>query len=100
MGSGAVRHFGLRPSGFYIWMLVGHCRRDSCRLIRSIRRSVRSARGPKYQQQIGKGNGAMASFVYKRPQAEILVCHFDTSQGGQHPFVRRQLTVFIIAKAL
>lgn len=44
----------------------------------------------------------MASFVYKRPQTEILVCHFDTSQGGQHPFVRRQLklTVFIIAKAL
>lgn len=42
----------------------------------------------------------MASFVYERPQAEILVCHFDTSQGGQYPFVRRQLTVFIIAKAL
>lgn len=42
----------------------------------------------------------MASFVYERPQAEILDCRFDTSQGGQHPFVRRQLTVFIIAKAL
>ncbi len=42
----------------------------------------------------------MASFIYERPQTEILDCRFDTSQGGQHPFVRRQLTVFIIAKAL